>query len=538
MLISYKKGILNTSGFEYLNRNGYKYYYSGVIWMRGSKAGKETVQRISEIYENSYVIPFNDIFGSFYFVIQHPNGKLILFTDNSNMHSFFIGKKTIGTNFLEVMREDEAKEFNTDGLCEFFEFGGLFLGRTLISNIELSDTNKFYICENEIVQVEDKGISDIDGETSITDVNVFFQQMSYSLSDMRITLALSGGYDSRMVFASLYRYIPLNVFVSGDNMQNKDIIYSQKVANAAGCNIDIIKTPNIEISSKYIESLFEYAQGLAPFIDDGYIRISEFFKNRAEKGFNCILSGDGGGYHKDNWWMQDFPRYRKKSFDFNRFYAQRFNYLKKNIPWGSVLEEKKQILQQNMVKEFSKFKKPLNTQTYDSLYFNFKARNISINYSIDSNYLWSYAPLMERELIRYSYHLPRRSRFFYNSMRKIITKASKDIARIPTNHGTTASSERLYILRDILFQGVDYFKRACRLLGRKLLNKTFFVESNINWTVENKVRSLPISKEALEYCIKSKFIKKGTKLENISFSLLGKLIQVYLLAQYLGTHEN
>src|SRR5690606_26661912 len=105
MLISYERGIINVNNFECLEKNGYLYYYSGIIWMRGKKAGKETVEHISKIYEVQNKIPFIEIFGSFCFVILHPNGRIVLFTDNSNMRTFYIGKKLIGTNYLEVIKE-------------------------------------------------------------------------------------------------------------------------------------------------------------------------------------------------------------------------------------------------------------------------------------------------------------------------------------------------------------------------------------------------------------------------------------------------
>lgn len=535
MLLSYEKGMVNTDGFESFESNGNTYYYSGIIWMRGKKAGKESVQEIATIYEKHGSIPFIEIFGSFYCVIQRSNGDIMFFTDNSNMHCYYMGKKAIGTNYLEVIRENGAKKFNNEALCELFALGGVYFGKTLIDEIELSEFDKYYICSKDAIRVENKNIGGIDGETSIQDVNEFFKEMAYALSDLKVTLSLTGGYDSRMVFACLKEYVAIDVFISGDNEKDSDIVCSQKVARVGGSQIEIIKTEKPKITDEYIKFLFEYAQGLAPFLNDGYMRISEFIKNRAEKEYDCYLTGDGGVLHKDWWWLQDLPYYRKKMIDFNKFYFQRIRYSDESVPWGVTLEEKEKLLREKTVKEFMKFRMPFNTQTYDTLYFNVNGKKISSNYSIHSNHIWTYAPLWELELVRYSYHLPRRKRFFYNSMREITTKASKDIARVPTNYGTTASSEPLYICRDVFFQGVDYFKKACRMLGRKVFNKNFFVGNPVTWSAEADLRNLPIAHKALDYVIENGFIEEGTKLDDISYTLLGRLIQVYMLAQFMNS---
>jgi hypothetical protein len=532
MLISIENGILNSNGFNSIYRNGYTYFYSGLIWMRNKKAGKETIKYIADLFEEKNDIPFIDIYGSFYCGILNPSGRLIFFTDNSNMHSFYIGQNVIGTNFLEVIKENNVKDFDEDALREFLKFGTTYFGKTLIKKVKLSESDKYYICENAEILIREKGIGGIEDRSSITDVNKFFEEMSYSLSELNLTLSLTGGYDSRMVFAALSKNIPINVFISGNNKKDTDIIYSQRVANAVGYDIDIIESQKAKVTEGYLNYLFKFAQGIEPYLNNGYIRINDFINNRVNKGFNCYLTGDGGVLHKDWWWMQDLPFYRKKTFDFNRFYSQRINFRNEIIPWGNALAIDENTIEESIVSELIKYKMPLNSQTYDSLYFNVNGKRLSINYSVHSSYINTYAPLWERELVKYSYNLPRRDRFFYNSIRKITTKASKDIARVPTNYGTTASSELPYLLRDILFQGVDYFKKACRLLGRKLLKRNLFVGNAVTWTVEDDVRALPISREALKYSIKNEILKEDTSLDSISFTLLGRLIQIYSISEY------
>ncbi|MFZ2537862.1 MAG: hypothetical protein WAX04_03045, partial [Oscillospiraceae bacterium] len=351
------------------------------------------------------------------------------------------------------------------------------------------------------------------------------------------TLSLTGGYDSRMVFACIKDQVPINVFISGDNESDPDIIFAKKAAQAGGQNLEVLKINKPQISENYLRELFEYAQGCVPLLNDGYLRISTFMKNRRANGYECYLSGDGGVLHKDWWWVQDLPFYRKKNVNLKRFYNQRIAYIDGSLPFGNELSRISDTIGDRFIHEFDQYIKPLNTQSYDSLYYNINGRKIVIQYSIHSKVIPSYAPLWELELVRYSYHLPRRKRFFYNSMRKITTTNSRSIARVPTVYGTTASDELVYILRDIFFQGIDYYKKAVRMLGRKFLNRSLFVSGPTTWSAEDEVRMLDISKRALEYCIDKEFIKQDTQLKTISYNTLGRMIQVYMLAEQMCKYD-
>lgn len=537
MIFSIKEGFINTEGFEEVRYKEYTFYYSGILYLRGKKAGRESVLAVAEEYEATGVIPFIKIFGAFCLIICKPDGKTIFFTDNSNLHCFFIGKNYIGDNFLEIIRCEKANEFNIEALCEFFVLGGVYFGKTLIDGIKVTANDSFYMSEDGIMVKKDKKIGGIDAPSSITDVSAFFRDMAYALSDCKVTLSLTGGYDSRMVFACTKDYLPTNVFISGDNENDPDIVCAKKTARAGGQHLEILKIDKPQISENYLRELFEYAQGCVPLINDGYLRISMFMKNRRANGYNCYLTGDGGPRHKDWYWMQDLPFYRKKNTNVPRFYDQRIEEIRTDIPFGDILIVPYRNLRQRFIGVLEQHVMSINTQSYDSFGFNIFGDTVKVNYSIHSKTIRSYAPLWELELVRYSYHLPRRKRFFYNSMREITTKNSRSIARVPTVYGTTASSEPLYILRDILFQGIDYYKKAVRMLGRMFLNRNFFIGNVSTWSAEDDVRSLDISQRALSYCIDKEYIKQDTQLKTVSYNTLGRMLQVYMLAEEMDKND-
>lgn len=534
MIFSRTEGFLSTEGFEKVIYKNYVYYYSGIIYLRGKKAGKESVCWIAEEYETTGIIPFTKIFGAFCLIIDKLDGESIFLSDNSNLHCFFIGGNYIGDNFLEIIRYEKSSEFNMEALCEFFILGGVYFGKTLVAGICLSSNDSYYVSVHDSIKEVTKGIGDIDEPSSINDVSEFFRDMAYSLSDYRLTLSLTGGYDSRMVYACLKDHIPIDVFMSGNNERDPDIISAKKVAQAGGQTLEVIKIEKPKINEEYLRELFQYSQGIAPFVNDGYMRISSFIKNRSLYDYDCYLTGDGGVLHKDWWWVQDLPFYKRKKVNIKRFYDQRIGDIDSSLTFDNKLSVLFETIRDRFITEIEQYIKRLNTQSYDSFYYHINGRKIVVHYSINSKTIASYAPLWELELVRYSYHLPRLQRFFYNSMRKIITENSRLIARVPTIYGTTSSSEPKYLLRDVLFQGVDYGKKAIRLGGRKLLNRSLFIGNLSTWSAENDIRGLDISHEALNYCKRQRFIDPSVTFQSVSYSCLGRIIQIYLLAEYMG----
>ena len=86
MLISIKENkIINKTFYKNISYGEIEIYYSGIIFLLGMKAGKDSIDCIVKNYKEKGKIPFRKIFGSYAIVLQDKN-KLIVFTDNSNMH--------------------------------------------------------------------------------------------------------------------------------------------------------------------------------------------------------------------------------------------------------------------------------------------------------------------------------------------------------------------------------------------------------------------------------------------------------------------
>lgn len=534
MLFSAMSGFLDTGGFVKNEIGDCTFYHKGLFYLRGEKAGSASIAAFAEEYERSGVLPFEKAFGAFSCVVVRRTGETIFFTDNSNLHCFYVGSSAISDSFLSLVRHERASAFDEDALCEFLGLGGVFFGKTLVDSISTSASDCVYVCYGGTIRQELKQIGDIDEPSTVTDFAEFFQDTAHALSGERVALSLTGGYDSRLVFACLRERLPVDVFISCSDEKDPDVLWAKRVAQAGGATLEIVNVDKPVVNERYVRHLFVDADGVVPCVDDTYMRIHSFMHDRQDKGYTCLLTGDGGPRHKDWYWLQDFPFYRMRHTNLGRFYDQRLLVIPASIPIGGRIEKRYQGMRRRVVRGMRRYLQALNTESYDSLGFHVLGDIVKPLYTAHSRLVTSYAPLWELELVRYSFHLPRRERFFYNSMRKVTTAQSKSIARTPTVYGTTASSERRYLARDVFFQGVDYTRKAARLLGRNVLHRNLFVGHPSGWSAEREVRGLKITEQAVMYCEREGFVRAGTTAADLSYAALGRVVQVYLIAEALS----
>lgn len=519
----------DAEGYQVYRENDITVYYKGFFFLRGYHAGEESVQKMLEFYAADSCFDFQKYYGSFRMAVQFPEGDYIFFTDNSRMNCYFYSANLISDNFLKLVKElpEESCKFDRNAVNMLFYLGGIYFERTLIKDVRVLNSFEYLFVKNGQMKKLKKQISDIDGTNTILErggVESFFKDVARALESYKTVCAITGGYDSRMVLAILNNYIDLDLFISGDNEDNIDIMTAKKVAGEAGLPLEIVKMDN-EINEEWVKYSFSYFQGMCPSSHYMFHNIMEFNLDRAKKGYQIALNGDGGVLHKDWEWMQDFPFYHRKHTDFQRLYRQRVRMLDYSQWLGDAIEPE-ETFDAKMIGNIKKFGKRTNSQTYDSYYFNvYLAKNTPY---ANANEI-SYGPLMEYDMVKYSYHLPRRERYFCNFIRKTTTKANEKIAGIRTVYGTNASCRKKDLTIDFFIQFVQYLKKAKRYLTRKYKNYNNVTEDLSKENVNEKVRQLEIARQAVAFCTEQGYLKEGLDYEKIPFPLIDRAIQVYLL---------
>lgn len=473
------------------------------------------------------------IYGAYTCCIKRRNDTLF-FASNSEMHCVYISKYGASSSFLEHL--DYLKQagieifFSDESVCEYITLGKVFFKKTFAENIVMLPNDQYLRFKNGEMQISDKSITGIDGESHIGSPEKFFGDLAYAIEKVKVSSALTGGYDSRMVVAMLYKRVPLKLYYSTNNPEDTEARVSKAVARKLNIPHSIYHTDKPELTDDRIRCLISDTDGMMPVDLDSSFRIRNFKAKLENEGYELSLTGDGGVLHKDWEWMQDLPFYHKKRTNLRRFYHQRIAMNTNILNIGPRLKNIYSSQEDRFVRLMEPYKKDINTRSYDSLY-HYVSSSQCLGYNCDSAGFVSYAPLWELDLVRNSYHLPRSQRFFYNFLRRMTTKANPEIAKIPTNYGTTESSEVKYLFRDVFFQLADYARKAIRLFGRILFHKTFVKERNVDWTLEGDLRNLPAAARAVEFGQKYGLLSDKANLDSVSYTVLTRLVHLYLLSK-------
>ena len=526
-----KIGNIQNEGVEQYSFSEATIFIHGLIYVYGKKAGKESIEWLYEEYSNNKEIPFNNLRGSFTCIFQTLD-KIIIFTDNSNLHCVYYSKDFISSSFLKIVQLEKEHgrklQFSNLALCEYFTLGNIFFNKTFFKGITILDSKHLLKVENGQIYLENKNIPDIEGTSDINSISEFFEKMSFSMSGMQVCQALTGGYDSRMVYACTSNHIPDHVAISANNKKHSDVQHAVKVAQTNNDILEIISTPKPVFTEKLLQEVFLKGDGIQQIDIDADIRLIHFNDVLSEK-YNLLLTGDGGVLHKDWEWVQDLPFYRKKRSNAKKFYLQRLYYIKNADHLGDTLKQFFCSQQDRFVVQLNKLAKGINTQSYDSWYY-YVSGNRCVNYNnIYSEPVIRYAPLLELDIVKYSYSLPRKQRFFYNSMRKTISAENPNMAKVSTNYGTTASDEVAFMIHDSIFQLFEYSRKAIRLVSRRLFRKTFLNESVLDWSLENDIRGSDYMRSALLYAKGKGFIKENLSIDEFNYSELQRILHVFWL---------
>ena len=235
--------------------------------------------------------------------------------------------------------------------------------------------------------------------------------------------------------------------------------------------------------------------------------------------------------HKEFWFTQDLPFYWKKKTNCETFYYRRMKDYSRY--YGKLITDNTSSIDHLNINKLHELSKDRNAKSY--LFFGWKmdwTMAAALNTEMTSPI--SYAPLQEIELVRYSYSILPKGKRMNMFHRQLTTRANKKVARVPTCYGTTASSEPLYLLRDVFVQGIYYAKMALKYFVRKFLKVSIFTENVNLQDIDPQLRALKTSREAVQWAKDRGYLSNDATAENIPVALLSKMINLHFLSQELG----
>lgn len=535
MLVSFDKGIINATGSSRYDYDRMTVYVNGLIFLRGMKAGKESIDHIVAAFRKDGKIPFHEIFGAYGIMLDTHDGCLILFNDNSCMHGMFLSAGSIGSNFLEIIRHEGLDKMDELAVCEYLSLTRGFLTDSVIEGIRAADSQKYYEVKNGVLSEESKGIGGIDAPSSIMDPAGFMKDIAYALSDIKCVCSLTGGFDSRMVAATINHNKVCDCFISGDNKNSIEIRCAMQAAKAGNLAMQHIRPVFPQINDEYLMKFFIDKGGYQLRVGSSGFRIEHFMKTLASRGYKVLLTGDAGDMHKEFWFIQDLPFYWKRKTSVHKFFKSRVEVIDYSQYLGEKAKARYHEMEERCVQKLQTLTKDRNTQSY--LAFGWLVDWVSQSLkTAEASIPIVYAPLQEIEMVRYSYQLLPKGKRMNFFLRKMTTQVNLPMARAATVYGTTASSEWLCMTRDFFMQIIQYSKQALRYASRKLLRKTVLASSVDTAEFDHIVMKTQTALRALEWAKREGYAKEGITPDTVPFWFIERLLNLYFIHEVTATN--
>lgn len=532
MYINLNGKVKNAENYIKTETDEASYYVNGIFFIPGFKTGEESIMEFARRYENSGNIDFINCMGSFNFIIEKKD-ETVVFTDNGLSRCFFYNNRVMSDNILELIKNSGEIELDLKNVVQYMIYNKIFFNQTYIKDTLFTNNNYVYFIKNGEIVSDKKDIGNLESKQyAISAVN-FSEILKNSMSNVNKVISLTGGFDSRYVLALLLGDKRLSTSISGTDKIHSDFIISKKVAEEARVEYkqEIIQKPDID--ENYIKDMFLKRGGYFNIFNDGNFRLNEYLRRKKEENCQCLMTGDTGCFHKSEGFYPYFPFYRCKHYSVKRYYKQRYLGNERKLPLSSWSKKVAIDIEKEILDYLTLNKKAINTNNYDwqSWYFN-KTSNYAPAYSGQSRLLNSYPPLLEYRFVINSYNLPRRQRMIATYMKKYITSVSINVARIPTVSKVTTSSEKRFVIHDLWYQMCQIFQSAFRLFGRIVFKKNFFVENLVDWSCQDELRTLDLSREALNFAYDENIFEKSWTIENVPYDILCKMLEIYLISEY------
>ncbi len=370
-------------------------------------------------------------------VTERAGGRQWCFTSAAGTLDAFVGGGMVATSFLQLcaVLGVRAHDLDPDAVAEFVDLGFVHGPRTPVAAIRrLGPGRVVELAPGAALAEHDTGVPGITvpppPELSIEGL---FAALSASLRGLRVSVDLTGGADSRLVASLLAGDLDVECAVTGV-AGNRDIELATDTARALSRPLHVLEHSVANLDDD-IAALFEASDGLCDLLT--FHRLRQNALARRSRGVQVALSGVGGELYKDFWWLQDLPRYRRRHSNVERLFDLRFRPLAvpDGVLAGDVAAAARGV-RERMLHDMRALTMPLNTQTYDRVYLEIKMRTAAARItSMNSLYLPFHPPLLDPELVRLGYALPRRRRFFNGFHRGVVSAAAPAAARLPTTEG-------------------------------------------------------------------------------------------------------
>jgi hypothetical protein len=538
MIVDYGRVRRLRPGEASVTTRGYDLSWRGVPYLPGVHPG---VASVVAALDADSVDPLlgaaRQLRGSFVLSIcETRSGRHVVVTDPGSMLDAYVVGAQIGTSYVQLAEETGATLADVDGpaAAEFLDLGQVYEGRTTLRRIRrLLPGCAYELHEGTDPVAHDLGLPRIDaGPDEGFTPQRFFGDLAASLSGARVSVDLSGGSDSRLVAAMLAGSLEMECAVSG-TAGARDIAIASQVARALRCPLYVTVHDASDVDS-VAQELFETSDAQSDML--AFHRQRQLATGRAERQVAIASGGAGGELYKDFWWLQDFPRYRRRTANLERLFDLRFRPIAFPAELlGPRLAPHAGEVRPRVLAAMRERVMPINTQTYDRIYYEMKMRTVAAHaISMNDCYVPYFAPLLDPAMVRLGYALPRRDRTFGRFHRRLITAASPAAARLPsTEGGMTLSSTAWDELRDAGAWAADKLQRLISKAGQRVARRTVLHANLDDPHLVATARSSEPFRRALTCLVGTGLLAPNARHE-LPDAYVGRVMTLGLLVERLG----
>lgn len=412
-------------------------------------------------------------------VMERDGGGHYVFTDGGGHVQAFVCGATASTSFLGLCERARIRfaDLDPSAVAEFLDLGHVYGERTLVPSVRPLPPGRVYELRAGAEPIEhDAAIPPIGAPApeGLT-IERFFRDLCLSLHGLRVSVDLTGGSDSRLV-ATLLSDAPDVEFAITGVPGNSDITIASRTAAVLGRPLHVLYHVVGDLDAEARE-LLEVSDGLCDML--AFHRLRQNAVARCARGVQVALGGIGGELYKDFWWLQDFPRYRSRRSNLERLFNLRFRPIA--LPAGMLAAEYADGatgVRDRILGEMRQLRMPLNTQTYDRIYYEMKMKTVATRTtSMSSRFLAFDTPLLDPELVRLAFALPRAERFLNRFHRRVLTAACPQVARLASTEGGMSLSARpSHEASDAVAYGIDKLRRLAGKAAQRILSRPLRLE--------------------------------------------------------------
>lgn len=460
------------SGCESLETAEYIVRWKGFLFVRGCMAGEESAARIAAAWSRDDPKPALALAKGVFALCVFDKRTAVSWcaVDPFGLMRLFVSETAVNDDFFALIRQlgPSRGEIDSDALAAFFRLGFYNRGRTLDRRIRfLTGDEVAYCTPGQGVHRVERGLVTDGPDTVPFDFEAYIADLSIALRGHRISLDLTGGFDSRLIAASLvHAGAPVAEAVTTGQNGNSDVLIAKTIASR-------LRIPHVWIRHRIsgFESranrLLHLTQGQMGLLT--YDHMYQIQQERVARGMTLGIGGAGGELWKDFLWLQDFPRLGGPP-DFDRLYRRRFE---PRPPSSSFLSrsfsDSFEAAAVNYLAEMkSRFGRLDRTHAYDAVYANLRLPFLmgpSIAAGINAG-LPHFSPLLDREGINASMHRPRQERLFSRWHRLTIARMAPELIRVRTTEGLSARTG-ISTSADVPFYVADKVRRAAQKIAQQ-----------------------------------------------------------------------